>query len=182
MTLRPTRSPGVRTARGSPPSSTDQTVTIWEVGTWREVLSLDRHSDFAGEVAGADRIVVWTPDGRRVAAGTARGWFIMWDVTTGREVLGFKAHTAQIRSIAISPDGLRLATASVDRSVKIWDMAGRQLLTLRGHDGGAHSVAWSPSGEWLVSSGGVGLKRLKLWGRIEGGERYELTAWETYEA
>ena len=104
---------------------------------------------------------MWTPDGSKLAAGTARGWLIMWDASTGREVLSFKAHTAQIRSIAISPDGLRIATASKDRSVKIWDTAGRQLLTLRGHDGQVDSVAWSPSGEWLISSGGGGLR---VWG------------------
>ncbi|MFV2068280.1 MAG: hypothetical protein ACC645_15010, partial [Pirellulales bacterium] len=139
-------------------SSWDQIVKIWEVGTWREMLQLNRHPDFRGISAGGEHIVAWTPDGSKLAAGTARGWFIMWDATTGREVLSFKAHTAAVRSIAISPDGLRIATASKDRSVKVWDTAGRQLLTLRGHTRGVDSVAWSPSGAQLISSGGGGLK------------------------
>jgi WD40 repeat protein len=142
-------------------SSWNQIVKTWEVGTWRELLTLNCHPGVRGRSAGGEHKVVWTPDGSRLGAGTMLGWVIMWDANTGRELLSFKAHTAAIRSIAISPDGLRIATASRDKSVKIWDMAGRQLLTLRGHDVMVNSVAWSPSGTWLISSGGDGLR---IWG------------------
>jgi WD40 repeat protein len=149
-------------------SSWDQMVKIWEVGTWREMLQLSCHPGARPVTAGGDRKVAWTPDGGKIAAGSVWGWVVMWDATTGREVLSFKAHTAPIRSIAISPNGLRIATASRDRTVKIWDTAGRQLLTLRGHDKGVDSVAWSPSEAWLISSGGDGLRIWDGWSEMDG--------------
>src|SRR5438445_10994547 len=49
-----------------------------------------------------------------------------------------------IRSVAVSPDGRRIATGSEDRTAKVWDAAtGRELLTLAGHTAGIASVAFS---------------------------------------
>ncbi len=50
-------------------------------------------------------------------------------------------------SVAFSPDGQRLASASQDQTVKIWNSAtGGELLALKGHTGWVRSVAFSPDG------------------------------------
>jgi WD40 repeat protein len=52
------------------------------------------------------------------------------------------------KSVAWNPDGSRLATASDDRTAKVWDAAtGKELLTQSGHSSEVSNVAWSPDGK-----------------------------------
>jgi WD40 repeat protein len=69
-----------------------------------------------------------------------------------------------------SPDGKRLASASYDETVKVWDaQTGQELLTLKGHSGNVKSVAFSPDGSVAFSPDGHRLASawhggtLKIW-------------------
>jgi WD40 repeat protein/serine/threonine protein kinase len=76
------------------------------------------------------------------------------DKADGRVIHTLLGHTAAVVCVAFSPDRRRLATASFDRTIKIWDTAtGREVFTLLGHTAGVISLAFSPDGNRLASGG-----------------------------
>lgn len=73
-----------------------------------------------------------------------------------------QGHTDSVDSVTFSPDGLHLASASSDCTVKLWSLAReRELRTLQGHNSWITSVAFSPDGRLLAS--GSGDDTVKLW-------------------
>lgn len=66
-------------------------------------------------------------------------------------------HTDWVTDVAFSPDGSRLATTSLDNTVRIWDaQSGQVLLTLADHSRGVETVAFSPDGARLATAGDDG--------------------------
>ena len=134
--------------------SRDQSVRIWERGTWGAPQVVRRPSPPSPWKAYMDALS-WSPDGGRLAAASAESIVHVWNVTTGEVLLELRGHSGSTKSVAWSPDGDRLASAGDDRTVKIWDArTGEELLTLRGHKWGAASLAWHPDGRRLLSADG----------------------------
>ena len=63
-----------------------------------------------------------------------------------------EGHTAHINGISVSSEGRRMATASDDKTVRIWDLKSETIIcALEGHSGSVTSVAYSSDGKYIVS-------------------------------
>jgi WD40 repeat protein len=72
-----------------------------------------------------------------------------------------KGHKGTIYSVSISPDGQKIATASEDGTVKIWNQKGENIQTLKGHQGAVYSVSFSPDGQKIATASED--KTAKIW-------------------
>jgi WD40 repeat protein len=64
--------------------------------------------------------VAFSPDGLRIASCSQDGTVKIWDVATGKESLSLRGHDNWVLGVSFSRDG-KLASASADRTVRVWD-------------------------------------------------------------
>jgi len=89
------------------------------------------------------------------------------------DLLTLAGHTSAVHSVAFGPDGKRLASASQDQTVKVWDpTSGERILSFKGHTNGVNTVAFSPDGKRLASSSDDGT--VKVWDTASGQEMLTL--------
>jgi WD40 repeat protein len=147
-------------------------------GTKFEALPADfvpgsRERDYVSG-SGWQQLTVTRPDGNVVAqVGSASGGeasrskeysssaVVIREMASGRVIHTLTGHSAEVVSLTFSPDGRRLATASFDRTIKLWDVqTGQDVFTLRGHTAGLVCLAFSPDGNEIVSGGFDGTARV----------------------
>ena len=91
-------------------------------------------------------------DKDRQASGGEDGKIAIWKNGSPLPDRTFEGHTAPIVSLAVSPDGATLASASWDRTVRLWPMNGGEPRKLEGHDQNVNGVAFSRDGRFVVSA------------------------------
>lgn len=82
-------------------------------------------------------------------------------------------HSTPVNSIAFTPDGKTLASVSLDRNIKIWDVgSGAELATLIGHGDALLKVSFNADGSILFSGDRRG--EIRMWSRDQNGSWKEL--------
>jgi WD40 repeat protein len=123
--------------------------------------------------------VAFSPDGKQVVSGSIDQTLKLWDASTGKMVREFKAykekvfdkgHQDAVLSVAFSPDGKQIVSGSMDRTVKVWNVAdGNVVLELANpalkapgpglpvpsHPGYVYGVRFFDGGKKIVSVSGA---------------------------
>ncbi|HEY7349504.1 MAG TPA: WD40 repeat domain-containing protein [Ktedonobacterales bacterium] len=116
--------------------------------------------------------LAWSPGGTRIVAGSSAGdefppGVHVFNAVTGETIALYNSHISSVRTAIWSPDGKRIASASIDLvidtppnqivqkdpTVHIWDAStGKQFFRYRGHTDTVNGAAWSPDGRRIASA------------------------------
>ena len=155
----------------------DQMIRVWSLTDGAEILSFLAHDDaVAGGLFRGAVDVAYSPDGTRLASAGADGLAKVWDATSGELLLTLAGHSAGLHSLAYSPDGLLIATASdnPDTSVKVWDaQTGAELYSFGPNPDRALALAFNQESKLLAVGGQGGY--LKVWDLRTGNLAAEMT-------
>jgi WD40 repeat protein len=147
--------------------SSDKTIRLWDPASGNCIRTMQ---GFSGKV----RSIAWSPNGHCIASAGDFTMIYLWDPQSGVCTKTFDGHWRNVRSIVWAPHGKLLASFSKgnDRAIRIWDpVTGNCIHSLKGHESDSgraavRSIAWSPNGRYLASSGFD--KSIRLWDPITG--------------
>jgi WD40 repeat protein len=130
---------------GSLPSQFGKEVHLFDAETGELLATLSGHEWFIDAVA-------FSPDGARVVSGgglrdpTVR----IWDAGSGQLLTTLEGHKNTVDAVEFSPDGTRIVSGSWDGTVRMWDPASGESISVWqiGHQ--VRSVAFSPDGTRVV--------------------------------
>ncbi|KAF4552401.1 WD domain-containing protein 36 [Elsinoe fawcettii] len=146
--------------------SGDNMARIWDCETGTPLHTLAGHTGWILAVS-------WSPNGSVFATGSNDKTVRLWDPSTGK-ALGpaLKGHTQRVNSLSWEPYHTqqagrpRIASASKDGTVRIWDVVGQRCdMALSGHKGNVACVRWGGAGYIYTASHD---KTIKVWKASDG--------------
>jgi WD40 repeat protein len=117
-------------------------VEVWDARTGARIQTVDQNAETSA--------VALNHDGSRLLVASWDSRAAIYSVVTGRRVVSFVGHTRGIADAALSPDGTRVVTDSLDHTVRVWDArSGQNLRVLTFADTQA-GVSFSADGSELA--------------------------------
>jgi WD40 repeat protein/energy-coupling factor transporter ATP-binding protein EcfA2 len=143
-------------------ASGDGTVRIWDAQSGKEVLRVGKADDFMGYAA-------ISPDESCLVTGNNE-LVQLWDTKNGNLLRTFHGHESVVHWVGFSPDGTRIASASGDDTIRIWnlDSVKPEILCWDKHQGRVNHAIFSNDGKYIVSASAD--KTARLWSAQDGRE------------
>ena len=139
-------------------------VTVWDARTGNKLYTLGAAHDH--QVLA----LAFSPDGSCLASAGRQDRLVkVWDVFKGVLLYTLPSDTNGTDGLAFSPDGKRLGAASLDRTVRLWNLtSGQEILTFREHSQplAADGLAFYADGQRLISVSVDGV--VKVWDAATG--------------
>ncbi len=95
--------------------------------------------------------VAYSPDGKTLASGGAKGELLLWDSYTGKRIKKLKRSAFAVKSLAFSPDSKTLLSGGYGDAMRLWDVQTGKLIREIQDSEGAWSVVYSPDGTTIAS-------------------------------
>ncbi|HZV08045.1 MAG TPA: protein kinase, partial [Gemmataceae bacterium] len=136
----------------------DGVLKIWDTESGGEIATTKLTGIYVGRMA-------FSPDGKHVAvvgnlSRLLTGEVRILDSESLREVWSLQGHTLNVTAVVFSPDGQRLATASADGAIRVWDLTmGQEILKLSVLSF-AKSLGFNSDGRRLISASEDGTVRI----------------------
>jgi len=160
--------------------STDRTIAVCALSDIQLVpdSSMTTTTPIQVLVGHADEVnaIRWDPSGKLLASCSDDHNVFVWQLGQSTPVYRFSDHAEEIYTIRWTPTGpstchpnapVRLASASFDSTVRLWDTEiGVCACTLRNHTKKVYTIAFSPNGR-LLASGSLG-GQLNIWSVATG--------------
>jgi WD40 repeat protein len=145
-------------------------VHLWSADDAHELATLQTGRDAVYSIA-------FSPDDAYLAAGTSGGDVALWGLDD-LSLRVLQGHATDVWQVAFDGSGQRLASASLDGTVRVWSVAeGRELLILEGHTDNVTGVQFEPGDQRIVSVGNDGT--LRIWDAQTGAK---LGFWHAHHA
>jgi WD40 repeat protein/predicted Ser/Thr protein kinase len=121
----------------------------------------------------------YSPDGKWLAGRAADGLTVLlWDAQTHEVSASFPGHEGEVSGVAFSSDSRYLASCSLDRTVRVWEIDGGKCRVLRGHTDEVFAVAFHPDNTRLATAGRD--RAVWLWDLANGEEVARLAGHTNY--
>ncbi|MFB2939366.1 TIR domain-containing protein [Aerosakkonemataceae cyanobacterium BLCC-F154] len=141
-------------------ASADKLIKHWTV-SGKLLATFTGHTDVVNSVN-------FSPDGQLIVSSSDDKTVKIWQIQ-GKLLRTMRGHNDRVWEAIFSPqkkstlpvaktqkntdNNLIIASASIDRTIKIWQLDGTELVSLKGHKDGVISLSFSPDGKTLASGG-----------------------------